>query len=65
MKKDILKIINVIMYILAIILLILIWTVGIKNVSLQPILTIFVRGYVFLSIIIVAINLIKYFKKNS
>lgn len=64
MKKNILKIINIIMYILAIILLILIWTVGTKNVSLQPVLTIFVKAYSFLAIIIVAINLLKYFHKK-
>lgn len=62
MKKNILKIINTIMYIIAIILLILIWTVG--NVSLQPVLTIFVKGYSFLAIIIVAINLLKYFHEK-
>jgi len=41
------------MYILAIVLLILIWTVGIKNVSLQPVLMIFGKGYIFLAITIV------------
>lgn len=64
MKKNILKIINTIMYIIAIILLILIWTVGTKNVLLQPVLTIFVKGYSFLAIIIVAINLLKYFHEK-
>lgn len=64
MKKNILKITNIIMYILAIILLILIWTIGINNVSLQPVLTNIVKGYTILAIIIVAINLYKYFLKK-
>ncbi|GAA0225085.1 hypothetical protein [Metaclostridioides mangenotii] len=63
MKKNILKVINPIVYILAIILLILVSTVG-KNVSLQPVLDIFVKGYFFLVITTVVINTLNYFYKK-
>lgn len=65
MKKNISKTVNTIMYVLAIIILVLIWTLGVKNVSAQPILTIFVKAYAFVAIMIVAFNLVKRFSKKN
>ncbi|HBE9437483.1 Uncharacterised protein [Clostridioides difficile] len=64
MKKNTLKIVNVCMYIMAIILLLLIWFVGIKNISVQPILTTLVKLYICFAFVIIAINLLKYFQKK-
>ncbi|MFL8674211.1 hypothetical protein [Clostridioides sp. GD02404] len=64
MKKNSLKIINIYMYIVAIILLLLIWFVGIKNISVQPILTTLVKVYICFTFVIIAINLLKYFQKK-
>ncbi|MBY2477383.1 hypothetical protein C4097_00130 [Clostridioides difficile] len=64
MKKNTLKIVNTCMYIVAIILLLLIWFVGIKNISVQPILTTLVKVYICFTFVIIAINLLKYFQKK-
>ncbi|ARB07090.1 hypothetical protein Semix9P1_phi47 [Clostridioides phage phiSemix9P1] len=64
MKKNTLKIVNGCMYIVAIILLLLIWLVGIKNISIQPILTTLVKVYICFAFVIIAINLLKYFQKK-
>lgn len=64
MKKNTLKIVNGWMYIMAIILLLLIWFVGIKNISVQPILTTLVKVYICFAFVIIAINLLKYFQKK-
>lgn len=65
MKKNMLKTVNTTMYVLAIIILVLIWTLGVQNVSAQPILTVFVKLYAFVAIIIVALNLVKRFSKKK
>ncbi|MGS5518145.1 hypothetical protein AB8L61_19385 [Clostridioides difficile] len=65
MKKNSLKIINIYMYIVAIILLLLIWIIGIKNISIQPILTILVKAYIGFTFVIVVISLLRYFQKQN
>lgn len=65
MKKNTLKIVNTCMYIVAIIFLLLIWFVGIKNISVQPILTTLVKVYICFVFVIVAINLLRYFQKKN
>lgn len=65
MKNNTLKIVNTCMYIVAIILLLLIWIVGIKNISVQPLLTTLVKIYICFAFVIVAINLLRYFQKKN